>query len=76
MIFGDISLILILSLQLHGVASAERERAGCGVPGRLPGVDGGPDLCGHAALGQLRRSPPRAQGPRASHGRRVGPKGE
>ena len=69
-------LNLFLTLQLHGVASAERERACGGLPGRLPGVDGRPDVGGHAALRQLRRRPPRAQGTRASHRRRVGPKGE
>ena len=59
-------------LQLHGLEAPERERAGGGLPGRLPRVDGRPDVGGHAALGQLRRRPPRAQGTRTRHGRRVG----
>ena len=58
------------------MAPPERERACGGLPGRLPGVDGRPDVGGHAALRQLRRSPPRAQGTRTGHRRRVGPKGE
>ena len=58
------------------MAAPERERAGCGVPGRLPRVDRRPDLRGHQTLGQLRHPPPRPQGSRPRHGRRVGPQGQ